>query len=102
MKPGRPDGRISLRQRLIQAEDCSRQAIEQLRQDLLPCLSELRQLSRSVRHHSAYPTAATLLAALQRLLEADQQARKLADSLCQQLGDLHEAYRQQRRPRRRS
>jgi exopolyphosphatase/pppGpp-phosphohydrolase len=93
-------GRVSLRQLLTHAANCSREAIGQLREGLLPSLYELRQLSRAVRHPSAYPTADALARAVQRLLEAAREVRKVAEALYQQLYDIRLHSRRQQKERR--
>jgi hypothetical protein len=88
---------MSLRQVLTHADTCLHDLLEQMRIALLPRLLELRQLSRPVRRHSAYPTPTMLLTTLSKLLEANREAVKLVDVLLQQMQAIRKYDREQRK-----
>src|SRR5262249_39758594 len=100
MAVDRPQRRMTLRQLLTHSEKCSRDLAEQLHSTLLPRNTDCRELSRPTRRRSHYPTALALLNALQKLIQADQEAQTLADYLHQQLEEIRDHAKREKLNRR--
>jgi hypothetical protein len=96
----RPTRRMTLRQQLTHAEKCSRDLIEHLNGTLLPCLTDLRDLSRPVRRRSHYPTMVAVLNALKNLQHCGQETVDALDHLLDQMQDIREHARRERSARR--
>jgi C4-dicarboxylate-specific signal transduction histidine kinase len=100
MAVDRPARRMTLRQLLTHSEKCSRDLAEHLHSTLLPRNTDCRELSRPIRRRSHYPTAIALLNALQKLVQAEQEAEALADYLHDQLAEIRDHAKREKVNRR--
>jgi hypothetical protein len=96
----RPTRRLPLRQLLTHAEKCSRDLIERLQGNLLPRVSDLRDLSRPVRRRSHYPTMLAFLNSLKKFHESGTEIAEGLDYLLEQLQEIREHARRERVNRR--
>ena len=92
--------RLPLRDLLIDAEKRTRDLIEQFHTTLKERAVDLRDLSRSSRKKSSFPTLTALHNALSKLLQADHDAGVLLDLLNQELEIIREHARRERIARR--
>jgi hypothetical protein len=96
-KPGR---RVPLRQLLTQTQKCAHDLCEQLHSTLQLRITDFRDLSRPVRRRSHYPTVLTLLNALTKLEQAEEETTRLAAFLLQQLEEVRDHANRERVNRR--
>ena len=96
----RPTRRMTLRQQLDHAEKCSRDLIEHFQGTLLPCVTDMRDLSRPIRRRSHYPAMVALLNAMNRLHECGHESVESLDYLLEQLQEIREHARRERVNRR--
>jgi hypothetical protein len=96
----KPVRRMPLRELITDAEKRSRDLAENIRHTWLYSASELRDLSRTQRRRSAFPTYLALRHALQRLLDADKGTAALIDYLCEELNLIREHANRERLARR--
>ncbi len=92
----RPVRRMTLRQQLTHAEKCSRDVIEHINGNLLPSVSDVRDLSRPVRRRSHYPTMVSLSNALNKLRQAGVEITQILEYLHGQLQEIREHARRER------
>ncbi len=92
----RPVRRMTLRQQLTHAEKCSRDVIEHINGNLLPSVSDVRDLSRPVRRRSHYPTMVSLSNALNKLQRAGVEITQILEYLHGQLQEIREHARRER------
>jgi hypothetical protein len=92
----RPVRRMTLRQQLTHAEKCSRDVIEHINGNLLPSISDVRDLSRPVRRRSHYPTMVSLSNALNKLQQAGVEISQILEYLQEQLQEIREHARRER------
>jgi hypothetical protein len=92
----RPVRRMTLRQQLTHAEKCSRDVIEHINGNLLPAVSDVRDLSRPVRRRSHYPTMVSLSNALNKLQKAGVEITQILEYLHGQLQEIREHARRER------
>jgi len=92
----RPVRRMTLRQQLTHAEKCSRDVIEHINGNLLPSISDVRDLSRPVRRRSHYPTMVSLSNALNKLQQAGVEITQILEYLQEQLQQIREHARRER------
>ena len=92
----RPVRRMTLRQQLTHAEKCSRDVIEHINGNLLPSVSDVRDLSRPVRRRSHYPTLVSLSNALNKLRQAGVEITQILEYLHGQLQEIREHARRER------
>ena len=92
----RPVRRMTLRQQLTHAEKCSRDVIEHINGNLLPSVSDVRDLSRPVRRRSHYPTLVSLSNALNKLQQAGVEITRILEYLHGQLQEIREHARRER------
>jgi len=92
----KPLHRMTLRQLMTYAEKCSRDLAEHLQANLLPRISDIRELSRPVRRRSHYPTLLAIQNALRKLLEANTETQELANYLLEQMNDIDERAKRDR------
>jgi len=92
----RPVRRMTLRQQLTHAEKCSRDVIEHINGNLLPAVSDVRDLSRPVRRRSHYPTMVSLSNALNKLQQAGVEITQILEYLHGQLQEIREHARRER------
>lgn len=100
MAGDKPARRLPLRQLLTQAQKCTRDLCEQLHSTLGLRITDFRDLSRPVRRRSHYPTVVTLLNALAKLEQANEETQALATFLLQQLEEVREHASRERINRR--
>jgi hypothetical protein len=100
MANDKPFRRMTLRELLTHAEKCSRDLIEHLHATLLPRHTDFRDLSRPVRRRSHYPTMMAILNALNKLEQGGEETQVLAEYLHQNLRDICEHARRDRKNRR--
>jgi hypothetical protein len=81
--------RPTLRQVLVLTEKSVRDVAQQLQDTLLPRIAEFRELSRPVRRRTAFPTFLAIHNSLRKLQNATKEQEALAQSLLQQLDDIH-------------
>jgi hypothetical protein len=96
----RPTRRQTLRQQLTHSEKCSRDLIEHFQGTLLPCVSDIRDLSRPIRRRSHYPTMVAMLNSLKKLQECGQETIEALDYFQDQLQEIREHARRERVNRR--
>jgi len=92
----RPVRRMTLRQQLTHAEKCSRDVIEHINGNLLPSVSDVRDLSRPVRRRSHYPTMVSLSNAINKLQQGSVEIGKMLEYLQEQLQEIREHARRER------
>ena len=92
----RPVRRMTLRQQLTHAEKCSRDIIDFFQGSLLPCISDVRDLSRPVRRRSHYPKMVSLSNSVNKLQQAGAEINQLVDYLQEQLQAIREHARRER------
>jgi hypothetical protein len=95
MKLEKPAKRMTLRELLIHAEKCSRDLIEQFHGDVLPKVSDFRDLSRPVRRRSHYPALVALSNSLKQLEQAMEESLTMCDYLAEQLQSIRESARKE-------
>lgn len=100
MAVDRPARRMTLRQLLTHSEKCDRDLGDHLHTTLLPRNTDCRELSRPIRRKSHFPTVVALLNALQKLVQADQEAQVLSDYLYQQLEEIRDHAKREKVNRR--
>jgi hypothetical protein len=95
MKLEKPVKRMTLRELMIHAEKCTRDLIEQAHGDVLPRITDFRDLNRPVRRRSHYPTLQTLVNAHNSLDQAMEEVLTLCDYLLEQLTTIRESARRE-------
>jgi hypothetical protein len=96
----KPLHRMTLRQLMTHAEKCARDLAEHLQANLMPRISDMRELSRPVRRRSHYPTLLAIQNALRKVAEANTETQELANYLLEQMTDIHERAKRDRLSRR--
>jgi len=92
----KPTRRMTLRQQLTHAEKCSRDLIEHFQATMLPCLTDLRDLSRPIRRRSHYPAMLALINSLKRVQHSGADTLEMLDYVHEQLQEIHEHARRER------
>jgi hypothetical protein len=92
----KPARRMTLRQLMTHAEKCSRDLLDHCNATLLPRVADFRDLSRPVRRRSHYPTLLALVNAMNKLQQAGEETRALAEYLHEQLQEIREHARRER------
>jgi len=87
---------MTLRQQLTHAEKYCRDVIEHINGNLLPSISDVRDLSRPVRRRSHYPTMVSLSNALNKLQQAGVEIGQILEYLQEQLQEIREHARRER------
>lgn len=82
--------RLPLRDLLTDAEKRSRDLAEHMNNTWIPRASDLRDLSRSSRRKSHYPTVLTLLHAVEKLVEFTSETEEMIEVLSQELEEIFE------------
>jgi hypothetical protein len=100
MAVDKPVRRMPLRELITDAEKRTRNLAEQIRHAWVNCASELRDLSRTSRRKSAFPTYLALQHALQRLIDADKETAVLINTLSEELNLIREHAQRERLARR--
>jgi hypothetical protein len=88
--------RMPLRDLLTDSEKRSRDLQEHMHSSWLARATDLRDLSRPLRKKSHYPTFASLLHSIERMVEVDQEAEQLFQNLFQELEEIREHARRER------
>lgn len=96
MGPDKPFRRLPLRDLLTDAEKRSRDVSDNLNNNLLLKVSDLRDLSRPVRKKSHYPTLIALKHSLERVVEMTNEAEELIEYLERQLSEIRDHARRER------
>jgi hypothetical protein len=92
----RPFRRLPLRDLMTDAEKRTRDLVEHFNIAWLNHVADLHDLSRPVRKRSHYPTLHALQNALLKVIQANDETRKLIDYLAQELNEiLQHAQREQ-------
>jgi hypothetical protein len=91
--------RLPLRDLLTDAEKRTRDLAEYLQITWLARVSDMRELSRPLRHRSHYPTLLALLNALEKLGETHEETLRLMDYLNQELDEIREHARREEHSR---
>ena len=94
--PEKPIKRLTLRELLTDAEKRSRQLAEHLQSAWLARAVDVRELSRTVRRRSHYPTMLALLNSMERLFETQVETEEMADYLLRQLDEIREHAKRER------
>jgi hypothetical protein len=84
----KPIRRLPLRDLLTDAEKRSRDLAEQLKTAWLARITDLRELSRTVRKRSHFPTLVALINAYEKAHEAQNEVERLIDILIQELEEI--------------
>jgi hypothetical protein len=87
---------MTLRQLLTHAEKIARDLVEHFQANMLPNISDFRDLSRPVRRRSLYPTLMAVANALKKLSKAGTEAQEMAEYLNEQLQDIREHAQRER------
>jgi hypothetical protein len=82
--------RMPLRDLLIDVEKRGRQFTEHLNGSWVPRAADLRELSRSVRRRSHFPTVAAVQNAVQQMLALKEETDRLIDHIVHELEEIHE------------
>jgi hypothetical protein len=92
--------RMPLRDLITDAEKRTRNLAEHIRHTWISYAAELRDLSRTQRRKSAFPTYLALRHALEHLLEGDKETGNLIDHLTEELQLIREHAHRERLARR--
>ena len=88
MMPDKSGRRMPLRELLTHTEKYTRDVMEHLRGELIPHLTEVRELSRPVRRRSSYPTMVAVQNSLRKMQRATEEIRQMVDYLQQRLEEV--------------
>ncbi len=83
--PEKPIKRLTLRELLSDSEKRARQLAEHLQHSWLARVIDVRELSRTVRRRSHFPTVAALHHSVQKLVELSRETEVQTDYLAQEL-----------------
>jgi hypothetical protein len=97
--PEKPIKRMTLRELLSDAEKRARQLAEHLQSAWLARAVDVRELSRTVRRRSHFPTVNALHNSVQKLLELSRETEGQIDYLVQELEAIREHARRERNQR---
>jgi hypothetical protein len=86
----KPFRRLTLRDLLTDAEKRARDLAENMANNWIVRLNDLKELSRPVRKRSHYPTMMALLNSFQKAEQTHQETEKLFDYLRQELEAIRE------------
>lgn len=92
----KPVRRLTLRELLTDAEKRSRDVVDNLNNVLIQKVADLRDLSRTVRKKSHYPTLMALHNSLDRVVELTNESEVLIAQLEQQLNEIRDHARRER------
>jgi len=90
MVPDKPVRRMTLRQLLTHAEKCCRDLLDLGQSNMLPRVTEFRDLSRPVRRRSSYPALLAVQNALKKLVETFKENHDMADYLMEHLDAIRD------------
>ena len=90
MMTEKPVRRMPLRQLLTHSEKYSRDLIDFVRANLIPQLTEFRELSRPVRRRSSYPSLIAVQNGLRKLQKASDETRQMVEYLQARLQEIKE------------
>jgi hypothetical protein len=96
----KPARRMTLRQLLTHSEKCTRDLIEHVQANLLPNVTDYRDLNRPVRRRSHYPTMVALLNAQHKVGQSSEEIQNMANYLLERLQEIREHARRERINRR--
>src|ERR1700735_5052599 len=97
--PEKPIKRLTLRELLTDAEKPPRQLAEHLQSNWLSRAVDVRELSRTVRRRSHFPTVTALSNAVQKLLELSRETESQLDYLVQELQAIRDHARREKSQR---
>ncbi len=97
--PEKPIKRLTLRELLTDAEKRARQLAEHLQSAWLARAVDVRELSRTVRRRSHFPTVTALNNSVQKLLELSRETEGQIDYLVQELEAIREHARREKSQR---
>jgi hypothetical protein len=97
--PEKPIKRMTLRELLSDAEKRARQLAEHLQSAWLARAVDVRELSRTVRRRSHFPTVNALHNSVQKLLELSRETEGQIDYLVQELEAIREHARREQSQR---
>lgn len=92
--------RMPLRQLLATSERTAREAHELVHTNLLPRISDFRDLSRPVRRKSHYPAMHAFQNGLRRMIEANDQLQVMIVALCDHLDAIKDHAQREKLNRR--
>jgi hypothetical protein len=84
----KPVRRLPLRDLLTDAEKRSRDLAEHLKTTWMARITDLRELSRTVRKRSHFPTYVALINSYEKAHEAQKEVERLIDILLQELEEI--------------
>jgi C4-dicarboxylate-specific signal transduction histidine kinase len=96
MQPAKPQRRLPLREMLTDAEKRTRDLANLVHITWLARAADLRDLSRPLRRRSHYPTVVALLHAVEKLVQASQEAEEMLEPLQQELEQIRDHARRER------
>lgn len=94
--PEKPIKRLTLRELLTDAEKRTRQLAEHLQSIWLARAVDVRELSRTVRRRSHYPTVTALHNSVQKLLDLSRETEAAIDYLVLELEAIRDHARRER------
>jgi hypothetical protein len=97
--PEKPIKRLTLRELLTDAEKRARQLAEHLQSAWLTRAVDVRELSRTVRRRSHFPTVTALHNSVQKLLEVSRETESQIDYLVLELEAIREHARREKSQR---
>jgi C4-dicarboxylate-specific signal transduction histidine kinase len=97
--PEKPIKRLTLRELLTDSEKRARQLAEHLQSAWITRAIDVRELSRTVRRRSHFPTVTALHNSVQKLLELSRETEGQMDFLVQELEAIREHARRERSQR---
>jgi hypothetical protein len=92
--------RLPLRQLLASSDRTAREAHELVHTNLLPRISDFRDLSRPVRRKSHYPTMQAFQNGLRRMVEANEQLQVSIEALHEHLDAIRDHAQREKLNRR--
>ncbi len=96
MAVDKPSRRMTLRQLLTHSEKCSRDLIEHFQANLLPHVTDFRDLNRPIRRRSHYPTVVALVNAMHKVEQTAEETQILVEYLHERLQEIREHARRER------
>jgi C4-dicarboxylate-specific signal transduction histidine kinase len=97
--PEKPIKRLTLRELLTDAEKRARQLAEHLQSQWLARAVDVRELSRTVRRRSHFPTVTALHNSVQKLLDLSRETEGQMDYLVQELEAIRDHARREKSQR---
>jgi C4-dicarboxylate-specific signal transduction histidine kinase len=97
--PEKPIKRLTLRELLTDAEKRARQLAEHLQSAWLSRAVDVRELSRTVRRRSHFPTVTALHNSVEKLLELSRETEGQMDYLVQELEAIRQHAHRERAQR---